>query len=540
MKDRKVILGVRWPAECWDKAPAWIDALMPKIEHIPLVWSFTCPPEGSRKWGAVSFDSIKHRLGSDALAPIGFSGALHPLLSVDELEKELSWTFRNPWSTGITELFGATQATLAPRMADLARTAVLKAYRGEGVTCLALESSGARAWRKPTAVEGVKVLPYVAIGHADADPVHTRRRLRAHSFAGNAAFIMVDLSTFPSLEEISSFFSRLSSVAAEENISFCSLESRADFATPDEQASFVSAGTAAAWRFIPARSLRSGISASAAYRTRRRKKNEDYRRILDLLSFSTAVEQEEEPPDENLPAERNLTAHMQGEVALAGSDFDVRISGGKFCGISRRGAFLLPNVPAASHVVAGGKTFPFKSMGSLSFDEDGGTGLRDESVLEVRGKEATAKALLTIDYEFRGSCPELLISVMLRLPQWPPDARLEHTTPLSLFLCRLGRSSPAEIEVGCPDGSAGTYRVVESDGWVPIPGSTWSVGGGGARAILRAGATEEGKWGLTLFRVVRKKGQRLVEADPFGGWISTSSQLPHVEKHSLLVGVQQA
>ena len=42
--------------------------------------------------------------GGDGITSAGFSGACHPLLNLDELDKELSWGLKNPWGTGLTDV----------------------------------------------------------------------------------------------------------------------------------------------------------------------------------------------------------------------------------------------------------------------------------------------------------------------------------------------------------------------------------------------------------------------------------------------------
>ena len=69
---------------------------------------------------------------------MGFSGACHPLLNLDELDKELSWGLKNPWGTGLTDVLNLRTRVLIPRVADLVRPGALKLYAERGFTLVGI------------------------------------------------------------------------------------------------------------------------------------------------------------------------------------------------------------------------------------------------------------------------------------------------------------------------------------------------------------------------------------------------------------------
>ena len=80
----------------------------------------------------------------DALTSMGFSGACHPLLNLDELDKELSWGLKNPWGTGLTDVLNIRPHVLIPRVPDLARPDALKLYTDRGFTLVGICGDPAR------------------------------------------------------------------------------------------------------------------------------------------------------------------------------------------------------------------------------------------------------------------------------------------------------------------------------------------------------------------------------------------------------------
>ena len=115
-----------------------------------------------------------------------------------------------------------------------------------------------------------------------------------------------------------------------------------------------------------------------------------------------------------------LVAHMLGDVALTGS-FDVRLHGGRFCGVTRQGGSLFRRGPAVSyHPAWGGASANFKTVSSFSFESDHGTGLREE--LGIEGKEG---ALLSIEYSFRDDSPlSPCLEAISRSSRWPAGRRV--------------------------------------------------------------------------------------------------------------------
>jgi hypothetical protein len=264
--------------------------------------------------------------------------------------------------------------------------------------------------------------------------------------------------------------------------------------------------------------VRDALEAVAPLARKRRKKTEEYREILSILSPGAPRGQEREDETGGGGATameaRLPVAHMLGEVTLAGSDFDVRLSGGRFCGIVRRGEALLPARPARSFIRVGGRTQSFRTKSSFSFESDSGTGLREELVLDG---PAGLGASLDIEYTFRDDSPLLTILADIRYPRLGADDVVEELTPFSIALAEC-RAASASVEASAPDGSTAVYTVSGRDGWVAVPGAAHAIVlRGGGRLVLRFAREEARRWGLPFFRVARSFGRKaILEVNPFG------------------------
>jgi hypothetical protein len=205
---------------------------------------------------------------------------------------------------------------------------------------------------------------------------------------------------------------------------------------------------------------------------------------------------------------------MLGDVSLAGSGFDVRLQGGRFCGITRQGKELMPVRPARSFLRSRGGLWQYRTVSSFSFESDHGTGLREE--LRIDGRE---DSVISIEYSFRDDSPLLSIALEIRYPQLPSGAQVDEYAPLAIPLRLLKKGEAATIEVAAPDGSTSSVMVSEDTGSVFAPGAQHRIRRGDGGWIVLHFASQGGTtWGAPSFCVTRNRGTRVLEANPFGSF----------------------
>jgi len=291
------------------------------------------------------------------------------------------------------------------------------------------------------------------------------------------------------------------------------------------------------WSAFPAPLLRQALAGTPGGARKKRKKNEEYDALLNRLG-STA-DGAAPAGTESLDPHRQLrlVAHMLGEVALTGSLFDVRIHGGRFCGVTRQGNDLMPLRPALSYIRTGRSLWSFKTQSSFSFESERGTGLREE--LGMDGKEG---ALIRVEYAFRDDSPLLSISLEVRFPDFPAGTQVDEYAPLAIALRTLKKGEPAAIEISAPDGSSSSVEVSQESGNVFAPGAGYRIRRPDGGWIVLQFSSPGRTWGLPSFRVARARGGRILEINPFGSYTPVPGAVlgGQCARFSLRLGLEDA
>ena len=123
---------------------------------------------------------------------------------------------------------------------------------------------------------------------------------------------------------------------------------------------------------------------------------------------------------------------MLGDVSLAGSVFDVRLQGGRFCGITRQGRDAHAGPPGTVlHPHGAEASARTGRVSSFSFESDHGTGLREE--LGIDGRE---DSVISVEYSFRDDSPLLSITLEVQFPGPAAGAQVDEYAPLALAASR--------------------------------------------------------------------------------------------------------
>ena len=210
------------------------------------------------------------------------------------------------------------------------------------------------------------------------------------------------------------------------------------------------------WSPLPGPALHGRIAAASALARKKRKRNEEFQRVLGLMGPRGTTD----PPPRNGEADasnsKRLVAHMLGDVVLAGTTFDVRLAGGRFCGLVRKGQHVMPDVPALSTLRTSSKELTYRTLSSFSFEGESGTGLREELGLDGRGDST-----ISIEYSFREDSPHLSIRGEIRSPMLADALRVNQYSPLTLALREVERGETIPVEAWAPDGSTSRATVAE-------------------------------------------------------------------------------
>lgn len=149
---RPLLLGVRWGAAAPGRIADYTESLLEAVAAvesrgttIPVHWNLAphlhLERAGQRLARLIGEIRTRAAGRGDRVLPCGYAGALHPLLSGEELEKELAWSRENPWSSGIRTLFGQDPEAILPVYPDLPREASHGIYRLCGFTAVGVAVS---------------------------------------------------------------------------------------------------------------------------------------------------------------------------------------------------------------------------------------------------------------------------------------------------------------------------------------------------------------------------------------------------------------
>ncbi len=472
-KGRQIGLGFQWSAGSWDSVALLSDSLFARLAAHPVHWILPAfPPDAARKPSAlVRYIASRVSAGTDRVISRGYAGACHPLLNLDELEREISWGVKNQWGTGIADVLESRPSILAPAVADLLRPDAWTAYRQHGFRLIGVCLEPA----SPAAADPPGCFLYGRVDVVLAKPgTPEAKRLRRMLTGGYGSFVVLDLTGPVDQARLAFTLDELSAtvLAGDSRLRLLPEMGELPAAAP------VPSDWRVDWTSFPIPRLHAGLEAAAAVARKKRKKSEEY---LDLLQRMAAPGVAPSAPRRRIaegartgPGDahnrQRLVAVMSGEVTLAGSAFDVRLVGGRFAGVMRRGLDLLPRRPARSYLRIRGAASCLRTLSSFSFESETGTGLREE--LGMDGRDG---AMVCIEYSFRDDSPVLSIAAELRLPNFGPGTRIEEYAPLAIALRDLGRNETVTVESAAPDESPGSVVLAEESDWVLIPGAAHRI-----------------------------------------------------------------
>ncbi len=494
---RPLLLGVRWcgepPArvvEYSESLLAVLEALEARGRHIPVHWNLAAQQlekGGERLERLVERIAARIRSGGDRVLPAGYAGALHPLLSAEELEKELGWSRENPWGSGLRARFGQDPPFILPVYADLPRERTRQVYSRQGFRAIGLvlpsgvpgPSSVPFRLGLPSAVQAFACLPLPPAGTSR----ELRARLRGPLRDGGVEplFLLLDYGAIARAG---------AGRGADAARIFAALQAwlgapggrEAPVFLPLEEALGRTAGAAGggAPGSLPEPPLPWDAATRSLLRRVRRvrrqpQEEEGIRRLLRTLA--PGGEDWTAPPPPARPARslrrtagRTVTASMTGSAVLAGADFDAYFRAGQLMGLHGRGSPAADGLPwlpgereVGSHLVTAGLRSPFQVDSCVSFESPSRTGL--SAVLTATVAGTVEPFSLAVEYTFDDQGPGLRIDLSLHYPQAlqdpagpsgrfrPARSLLERVVPLEIPLTLLRAGEQVELEGCYPDGS---------------------------------------------------------------------------------------
>ncbi len=526
-----------------------LTALEPDLQ-LPLYWNLPLSPQLEKRPRSVEdlLMEIRLRTGSrgDAVLPAGFRGAIHPLLTSGELQRELQWCTSNPWAPGFADLFGRQPEALAPLAPDVLRERAGGVYSRHGFRFLGIPAAAGGLPGAPVSRETLHLLRDSARLRfsAAADratlfsyllwpqallPELTARLPRALEGQGEALFLMIRMEESAEPRGEGRLAELLEALAERFTLAFPPLAGLAAEAVQAEQPE------EGPFPEVPDPLLRRRWQKAEPIRRRKSRSPADYRRLLDMFAPGS--------PDE--PAGRTIrhrtepvfAANMTGSISLAGPSFQANFVDGRLAGISRDGQPFLAGQPADSYLVLDGRPYPLEMVSAFSFDRQQDTGLRTLlRALLPEGREV----LLTADAYFTEGQAGLNLELTARYPRL--EGRLELLAPYEVALCELPAEEPAVLEAAFHGEPSALCPLPPEEGVMALYGCAFLLRQGGrtVRLDLRLGSA--GATGYLQFRVERRGRRRLLLANLNGSYVPVEASLYSEvqESFSCRIGIGQA
>ena len=210
LRELKLYIGIRWAERFNNPNCRRAISLLHTLQSyssgstLPIHWNFPCQPLLEKRTAVFSelIDEIKIRLHNqeDHILPMGYTGALHPILEIKELKREVHWSLQNPWRSGIQDVFDVSPSFMLPFVPDLYREEALSVYLRAGFTRLGIirNLDAFHTFRSQIETKDGPMELYSLLRHSIFDELDAGALSRVFKKQESARlFLLLDLSSYP-------------------------------------------------------------------------------------------------------------------------------------------------------------------------------------------------------------------------------------------------------------------------------------------------------------------------------------------------------
>jgi hypothetical protein len=495
-------------------------------QPIPLFWTFPVAPVLERRSSANLVSAIQRRVreGEDRIVPAGFTGAPHPLLLADELERELRWCYRNPWFPAVGNLFGAHPEVIIPVYPELYAEGSTGVYGSHGFRVIGVPiplhrlftAAGKNKWTDlkpltradyslPGGNAAVNLRPVAAVKPEEVTPETIEGLLTACGRAPCLA-LMLDLAggNRENAADAAAVLQRLLLLLSRHRNR--KIQPRS-FPAENVEAIPPEVDPGELLKFLPGAG---GDSTGADWdrietlRRKKRKTNQQMRELLDATAAAVSPHTTGRRARAGRRESIEITnISMAGSVTLVGVDRQATFHRGLLSNLIVRGEKAFPGEAARSVFTLDGRREYLQTESAVSFDRKGESGLR--STLSTRADRQGRSVQVTLDYYF---CDEHDYLTVDQTISYPPFRRgvVTEVMPLELCLCSFTEGEPPTLTVEDPEGDPRCEPVTAHPGIVLLWGKVFRVRHGNRSVELLAEPAQPTRRGQIEFRVEKKRG----------------------------------
>jgi hypothetical protein len=423
------------------------------LKESPIHWNIPSLPflEDSKTSASNYISLIKKRTASrnDAIIPMGFSGANQPFLTLPELEKEIAWSVKNPWGSGVRDIFDAEPSTFIPAFPDTTRRIKPEVYSKNNIRKMgfALEPPLPDAKHLYEVFNSLDLFGFVPVtSFALGEIKGLCRKYPAKVpallfFAFDLASQEESIMSFSLLDDLKSLIDFL---AQKKSIKLPSIDTIKG-SLPALDTLRYPLGVNRCSNTPETRNIAHFIAAAREGSQRGR---ELQRSVLTEAGLSVKKEGRErgERSKINFPTkERVSIADMQGSAILTGESFDVHFSEGRLLNLSIGKKQILCGIKSKSYMNVDDSDRPFQMMSSASIESERARGLRVIQSIGIPKEDGTGSCIQ--EFVFVDDFPYLLVTTLTRYPYFTMHETIERIAPFEISLIELAGQETVSMDV---------------------------------------------------------------------------------------------
>ncbi|MBN1698874.1 MAG: hypothetical protein JW881_15260 [Spirochaetales bacterium] len=557
-QDISLLIGMRWNNSSTEVICRETERFLSWLSHTgfgnasSVHWNIPCHPFLEIRTGNLEdlIREIKSRTrnNGDIPIPMGFSGNLHPLLSLAELEKECEWSIANPWESGIQDIFDILPDSIIPALADVQRKEAADCYKKAGFRTIGIPlqhlSYLPRTFRDSTTRN--EPMPFTFITPAPNMFHELKRGLKKQIEEGRSTFFFLfDCSLIEETVTIpfdyEPFTEVINELLSKHKAAFTTITALDDEAIRKMHDPAPFKG----FSFIPDCPLwRKNAQSARNDRHLEIKTSRTYKDILRETSpfnLDHVLKKRIQPHQKSMfpPKERINEANMQGNAVLYGEAFSVAFLEGRIHHFIINNKKMNVGEKSRSFINYDDTDYDFQNLSAFSIQGERSRGLRESQKISI--EETGKPGIQLTDYYFVDDFQYLLVTSKITYPLLRPKSLIAQLSPFELPLLRFTKNETITIYI----------HSAFSISSFPVPHEQRKIITAGELFVVEAkdyciliGYPEKKGSGLQFleFRVDDEKKEYILKANPFGTYIASPPEWYNgiTEIYTFYIGVDTA
>jgi len=538
-------LGIKWSDPDIKKITGETEALLNALDNcqykkdIPIHWLI--PPYPFLEQDIVGLNNllleIKARITTlnDIPVSIGYTGTDHPILSYQELEKEIAWSLSNPWNSGLKEVFGANPEIFIPTTTLLSDKRIFTLYQNSGFHYIGMNRVFPALFNK----EINNLTPVIYIDMCALSSIKSlKKQIKTLLKEKHTYFLfLIDINCKISNSTLKTiwqnFLKTIEWLTKNYALKFCSVTQSQALPHSPFPEPFIE--TAALANTIM---IRHQLLNTIRFKQKKETSDDDFKNILINLSAPFTQDHKTGRKSKRIifpSLDRVSDCTMQGNTILAGSDFAANLNNGKLFNLeSSHGNFLLIGQNMRSYMQISGKEHIFQNLSSFSVAGEHVRGLRESQKIEIPGNIHPGFQLT--EYIFIDDFPYLLISSKIKYPSLDLKIIMEAIVPFEIPLFIINDS----IDIlALSDDTKQVHTLHAAISHYSIPANMVAIPHAGTNIIIGFPPEKSSNPGIFEFKIKQFKKQTLLSINIFGTYTPVEAKLYNrmTEIFSFYIGI---